>query len=478
MRHQFTRALDFLWPSRPAGRSEMVARALPVLGNMARLAVASVLAFGLTRWLVKGPIDLTSALTALLVMQASAAGSFKMGLLRMVSVSTGVGLALLTADGLGMHWWSLGLVIFSALVLARVLRLGDASLEMPISAMLILGSTQGDVAAETRIISTVIGAVVGIVFPLVLPPAVPFRSASSAVRRVATRQREVLHRAAEAMETGAVTKPMVSHWIGQARAVSEQISKATTQVTDLTDLRKFNSRAMGRADIAPILTSGLNSLESCLLSLRAIFLLMERHAPAPAHPSRGVLQAGTQPLDDDVQQAVAMMLRRLGDCLDAFGLMVEAEANGNEAKAHQVFVTNYRELRDARAELAELIAAGDGLGDQWLLSSGILVALDQVLQQLDIDARVRVRDRWKASQLGRRLAEEQIGPRTNTVDRFRHRRMRARSLRPRNNTSVDTDFMDDDETTQVIPRLDAEALAQLEREKRKNKRGRLRKLVR
>ncbi|MEL4505660.1 FUSC family protein [Luteococcus sp. H138] len=478
MRHQLTRILNFLWPSRPAGRSEMLARLLPVIGNMARLAVASVLAFGLTRWLVSGPIDLTSALTALLVMQASAAGSFKMGLLRMVSVSSGVGIALVTASWLGMHWWSLGLVIFSALMLARILHLGNASLEMPISAMLILGSTQGDIAAETRIISTVIGAVVGILFPLVLPPAVPFRSASSAVRGVARAQQEVLHKAAEAMESGAVTKPMVSHWIDQARRVTEKISKAHSQVTELTDLRKFNSRAMGRADIAPILTSGLNSLESCLLSLRAIFLLMERHAPAPAHPSRGLTSADDEGLDREVQQAVAMMLRRLGDCLDAFGTMVEAEANGNEETAHQAFVTNYRALRDARAEVAELIAAGDSLADQWLLSGGILVALDQVLQQLDIDARVRVRDRWKASQLGRRLAEGQIGPRTTPVDRFRHARMRARSLRPRHNASVVTDFMDDDETTQVIPRLDAETLARLEQEKRKTKRGRLRKLVR
>lgn len=465
MNEQWTRLLDLLWPTRPAGRQEVLARVAPVLGNMAKLAIASVLAHVLTRALVHGPIDLTSSLTALLVMQASVASTFKKGALRVVAVSSGVGLALLTTYLFGMHWWSLGLVIFSALALARLLRLGDSALEMPISAMLILG--QGtDVAAETRVVATLIGTVVGIVFPILLPPAVPFRSASSAVRRAASSQRDLLHRAAESMETGRVNRPVVAGWIDEARSLTTQLSKAGQQVTRLSDVRKFNTRAVGTADISPILTSGLNTLESCLLSLRGIFLAMERHAPSPVHPSLGLATRPDQPFDDDVQQAVAMMLRRLGDCLDAFGTMVEAEANGNEAKAHQAFVVNYRQLRDTRAQIAELMAAAEHLGDQWLLGGGILASLDQVLQQLDVDARVRVRDRWKASQLGRRLTDGRIGPRTNTVDRFRHERMRARALRPRNTPTTAVDFLDDDEATQVLPRLDAKTLAAMEAERK------------
>ena len=84
MRHLLPWLLDHLWPTRPAGWSASLARLLPVVGNMARLAVASTLAYLLTRWLVHGPIDLTASLTALLVMQASAAGSAKKGALRVV----------------------------------------------------------------------------------------------------------------------------------------------------------------------------------------------------------------------------------------------------------------------------------------------------------------------------------------------------------------------------------------------------------
>ncbi|MGO4955699.1 FUSC family protein [Luteococcus sp. Sow4_B9] len=456
MKNLGSRILDLLWPTRPTGRKEALARLAPIIGNMAKLAIASTLAYLLTRALVHGPIDLTSSLTALLVMQASAASTFKKGALRVVAVSSGVSLALLTTYLFGMNWWSLGLVIFCALFLARLLRLGDSALEMPISAMLILG--QGtDVAAETRVIATLIGTLVGIVFPLILPPAVPFRSAASAVHGVATEQRNLLERAAEALENQQVTRPVVAGWLTRARQITKQVASAQALVDRHSDLRRFNSRAMGTADISPILLSGLNSLDSCLLSLRGIFLVMERHAPPPVHPSMGATTTVPQPFDEDVQHVVAMMLRRLGDFLEAFGTMVEAEANGNEEKAHATFVANYRQLRDARAEIAELMAAADNLGDQWLLSGGVLASLDQILEQLDIDSRVRVRDTWKASQLGRRLPESQIGPRTTMIDRARLTRMRARQLKRKRTPTTVVDFLDDDETTAIIPVIDPDA---------------------
>ena len=57
--------------------------------------------------------------------------------------------------------------------------------------------------------------------------------------------------------------------------------------------------------------------------------------------------------------------------------MVEAEAIGNEAKAHEVFAINYRQLRDARADLAVLMRVQDEQGEQWLMRGGILAALDE-----------------------------------------------------------------------------------------------------
>ena len=59
---------------------EVAQRALPVLATTARLSTAGVLAYLLTLRFTDGPVDLTGALTALLVIQASAHASVRMGL--------------------------------------------------------------------------------------------------------------------------------------------------------------------------------------------------------------------------------------------------------------------------------------------------------------------------------------------------------------------------------------------------------------
>ncbi len=452
MKTHLLRALDLLWPARPDTWREAGARLGPPVANMVRLSLASTLAFVLTRWLSRGPMDLTSALTALLVMQASAAGSFKQGMLKVVGVMMGVGMALGTTSLVGLHWWSLCLLVLASLILAKLLRLGDAALELPISAMLILGSVgRTDVAAETRIIGTLIGTIVGVVLPLLLPPALPWRSAAASVRRVATQEAELLRRASAELDDQLLTKPMIAAWITKGRQITDQISKAHSQVSRMSEVRKFNSRAVGTADISPILTSGLDSLESCLMSLRSLFQTMERRAPIADHPSLGRSGPGTTGFSIGVQGAIGRVLGELASCLEAFGVMVEAEALGNEKKAHGLFVQNYRALRAARQELAEVMAQADDAGNEWLMRGGILLALDQVMQQLDVDARVRVRDRWKASQLGRRLPESNIGPRSNTIDRFRHARMRARQEHQPDHSETSADFLVDDEPTQRIP---------------------------
>ena len=56
-----------------------------------------------------------------------------------MSVVAGVGLAVLLSIAVGLSWWSLGLLIGLSLVVGQVLRLGDNLLEVPISAMLVLG---------------------------------------------------------------------------------------------------------------------------------------------------------------------------------------------------------------------------------------------------------------------------------------------------------------------------------------------------
>lgn len=455
MKPLLARLLEAVWPGHPDTMRGVWARALPVLGNNLRMALVAVLAHLLARKLLPGTVDLTAALTSLLVMQASATTSLKTGLLRVVAVGTGVGMAIVVSQHFGMHWWSLGLVIFTALVVARLLRLGDNVLEVPISAMLILGAVGADVAAEKRLFATLIGTFVGIVFPLVVPPAIPYRSVAASVRQVADKQRELLYRAAHELNESTATRQMIEGWLAKSSEINKSVDLARQRISSLSEVRRFNTRATGTADVSPILSSGLDSLEHCLISLRGVLLTLLRQAPDEGNAD------GHDWFNSQVQHSLAQVMRDLGSCLASFGQMVEAEAIGNETDAQAVFSRNYRAVRDARADLRHLMESDDTFRDQWMIRGSLLAAVDQMLAQVDLDARQRVRHRWKVSQLGRSLPESHIGPRTTQLDRYRLRRMRRRqALRPQTaanlaRTATTADFMHDTEITQPIPRISA-----------------------
>ncbi|HLT83051.1 MAG TPA: aromatic acid exporter family protein, partial [Phototrophicaceae bacterium] len=208
----------------------------PLLVWVVRLTTASVVAYLLTVRLIDGPVDLTGALTALLVVQTSASASLRMGVVRVGAVLTGVLVAVALSSGLGLTWWTLGLAIALALLLAAVLRLGDQRLETAISAMLILGTAGDEIAAETRVLTTLIGAGVGMAFNLLLPPPVPVRAAVTDVRAVAGSQAASLRSAASSMAQRPITKGAVGAWLDQARAVAQAVERTEVAISTVTDV--------------------------------------------------------------------------------------------------------------------------------------------------------------------------------------------------------------------------------------------------
>jgi len=139
-RSRWERLSRLAWPGHPATWREVPGRLRPTLFSVARLTAAGIVSYLFTLILTDGAIDLTGPLTALLVLQASAYSTLKMGVIRVGAVLTGVLIATLLSTWIGLTWWSLGAAIAASLLLAKVLRLGEQTIEVPISAMLILGS--------------------------------------------------------------------------------------------------------------------------------------------------------------------------------------------------------------------------------------------------------------------------------------------------------------------------------------------------
>ena len=395
---RWQRLASLAWPGRPTRWRDVPRRLWPTFVNVIRLTTAAVLSYLLTLATTSGAIDLTGPLTALLVMQASAFSTLRMGAVRVGAVLAGVQVATLVSIWIGLTWWRLGAVIAASLILAKIFRLGEQAMEAPISAMLILGVTNPNVAAEIRVLNTLIGAGVGVAFNLIYPPALPTRRASRAVISAAEAAAAPLDAASNGLAKGPINREQVQDWLDRVHAGTLRLKSATDTVTTLKDSRRLNPRAIGTTDIEPVLASGLRTLESCLLSMRALFTVLLAELPTEDRPD--------DPYGEELRAAFAVVLHDAADCIRAFGSLVLAEVEDREEEAERSLDESLEILRETQTVLTDLVTVNfQENKSSWLLRGSILAAIEHVLNQLNLEEHVRARQHWKDVQRARPLSQ-------------------------------------------------------------------------
>ncbi len=351
-----------------------------------RLSAAVIIAYLLVRQVQPGTTDLTGPLAALLVVRTSAYQTLRNGLERIAAVLSGVLIAVGFSTLFGLTWWSLGAVIAAGLALAHLMKLKDNLIEVPISAMLILGAAQADTAAEVRLINTLIGAAVGIVFTVVVPARVPIADAGAAVRKVSDTTADALRRAGIEMSED-LTRPRAASWLDDVHAVLPLVTQAEEAVREADESRVLNARIL-QANLAtnpaPILRTGLASLDRALLAIMQLLLAIQ--IEAPDEPGQA------DPRQAELRNVFAVVILDVADAVRAFGGLVVAEANGREAAAVDALAETLEVLRETRAIVTELLMVD--VGDDasiWLLRGSILGAVEGVLAALDVEERARTR---------------------------------------------------------------------------------------
>jgi hypothetical protein len=232
---------------------------------------------------------------------------------------------------------------------------------------------------------------------LIYPPAMPTASAARALMRVVDAAAAPLDAAADALAAGPVTRAQVASWLDRLRAATRRVSFARDSINALKDSRRFNPRALGTLDVEPVLGTGLDTLEHCLLDIRSLLTVMSVEIPAEEAPD--------DPYGEELRAAFAVVLHDTADCLRAFGSLVVAEAEQRESETEQALAESLEILRETQAILTELIMvrASDN-PSAWLLRGSILAALQQVLARLDLEDRARLHRDWREAQLRRPLA--------------------------------------------------------------------------
>jgi hypothetical protein len=369
----------------------------------ARLTGAATLGYVLAQWLLSETRPLTAALTSLLIVQVTLVSTVTDTVRRIVSVVLGVVVAIVFASVFGFSVVSLAVLIAASLGLGLVLRLGPHLLEVPISAMLVLGVNGSHSAATDRIGETLVGAAAGVLVALLFPPTVRGRTAAAAVEEFAIELADLLEAVVHKVPQP-VTAEQTQQWLEQAR----QLSSSTDQIDQILERakesRRLNPRAAGRPDPGPGLRSGLATLEHCAVALRAFYRSLADRA-AEGSDARYLF-------DRDTSDAFSVLLLELADALRRFGALVRAEAEADDEDVDQgrdpnpgaMLMAALDSVQEPRARLADLLAVDPRADPElWEQHGAMLAAVGRVLRELDAEEHARQRKRQE------RLVEETKG---------------------------------------------------------------------
>lgn len=431
---------DALERVRLRGRSAVV--------RTVRLTGAAALAYSVAAATLPDPRPLTAALTALLVVQVTLLGTIADSFRRILAVVCGVALAIAFTSLVPFSVWSLSAVIAASILVGLLLRLGPHLLEVPISAMLVLGVGGAESAAASRISETLVGTGAGLVFTLVLPPAVQNRTAGAAVEGFAVEMAELLERVA-----GDLARPVsveqAQRWLSEARRVTHHVPRVEQALLDAEQSRRMNARAVGLTETGEGLQTGLDALEHSAVALRALYRSLadgvrgEYEADDFGSDESASDEFGADELDgsevdrsagdadrrdtagfydSDVRSVFSVLLLDLAAAIRGFGAFVRGEADDAAVSHPEQLEESIDSARELRARLTDLLLV-DPRQDRilWELHGAMLASIERVLREIDLERRLRERDRRLESIEDNRTATAAAVARLRVATRQRRR---------------------------------------------------------
>jgi hypothetical protein len=343
----------------------------------AKTTLAAVLAYLLAVALLGNDVPpLLAPLTALLVAQVTVFRTVTSGIERVGSVVAGVLVAVLVSRVVGLTWWSLGITIFVSLVIGRVLHLGDHTLEVPISAMLVLAVTgQARVAALDRVGETLIGAVTGVVVSFLLRPPVYVQPAGDAVGELAADMAELLTSMGVELTEG-WSGEQARRWEDRARELDRPLRAARTALARGDESLRLNPRQRRVREGASSLRAALAALEHGAVQVNGITLDLADLAEAVESSGQA---------EPELLVALGALLVELGGGVAAFGQLVAPEVAGppREAVPLHIALEIARTHRDVLAELMLVDARTDP--ELWHIQGSLLANVDRLLREIDLE---------------------------------------------------------------------------------------------
>jgi len=225
-----------------------------------------------TAWIVGDNLvfegGLVAAIVCALSIRISLYKSVREGLGQIVGTAIGAGVALLTVHYFSFGVIAIGLTVFLCSVVARGLRLGEvASVNVPVTALIVIGPGISGSTAEHRLVSTLIGAAVAIVFSYFSHASTPAGRTVNQISRLGIRSAELISEMAEGVAAG-FTQKQSGAWLSKARLLVEEIPILRSQAIEAKRYARWSPLA--EVDEAESLYIQGIAIEHMLVQIRSM----------------------------------------------------------------------------------------------------------------------------------------------------------------------------------------------------------------
>jgi uncharacterized membrane protein YgaE (UPF0421/DUF939 family) len=189
-----------------------------------------------TAWVVGDALvfegGVVAAIMCALSIRISLYKSIREGLGLIVGTALGAAVALLTVYYFSFGVVAIGLTVLLCLVVVRGLRLGEvAAVNVPVTALIVIGPGVSGSTAEHRLISTLIGAAIGIIFSYFSHPSTPAGRTVNQISNLGSRGAELISEMAEGIAAG-LTQKQAGNWLAKARLLVEEIPTLRSQAIE------------------------------------------------------------------------------------------------------------------------------------------------------------------------------------------------------------------------------------------------------
>jgi hypothetical protein len=177
----------------------------------------------------------------------------------------------------------------------------------------------------------------------------------------------------------------VEGWLRRTEEIGGEVRRAAATVDEVEERRKLNPRALIALRMHPELRVALHRLDRCRTAEHALLVMTGRaRTTISTEESRA----------SDLRGAFAVVLESLGAGLAAFAELI---ASDRVEAAEQALDRLHEIIGETRAMLTDLILvdvdARPG-SDTWMLQGSLLAAIDQIIQQLDLEHPEQTAPAW------------------------------------------------------------------------------------